>query len=45
MENYVVNVTKFVFKLMLKCQTFIVHYMTFHMRENTHLSKIMIIYI
>jgi hypothetical protein len=43
-ENYVVNATKFypklcviavMFKLMPKCQAFIVHYMTLHMREST----------
>jgi len=41
-ENYVVNVTKFLYcvvsKLMPKCQAFIVHYMTLHIRESTHLT-------
>jgi len=46
-ENYVINVTKFLFllclfcvKLMPKSQEFIVHYMTFHMRENNSLTWI-----
>jgi len=43
-ENYVVNATKFCpklcVKLMPKCQVFIVHYMTLHMREGTPLTWI-----